>query len=215
VPASNDGAVAVGVSAAFVRTRRQLERVAETDATVLFVGESGVGKELSSNQLHTMSRRSTRPFVPINCAAIPEQIVESELFGLEKGAYSPTVASRAGHFERASGGTPFLDEISSLTYSAQGKVLWALQERKIERVGGTKTISRRVAASNASSPQKLRAGRFRQDLYFRLCIFPIAIPPLRDRRNDIPCSWRISSAFIVPGMGGIRPTSGVAQPRRC
>lgn len=106
------GDVAVGVSAAFVRTRWQLERVAATDATVLFVGESGVGKELFSSQLHTMSRRNAGPFVAINCAAIPEQLVESELFGVEKGAYTGAVASRAGYFERASGGTLFLDEIA-------------------------------------------------------------------------------------------------------
>jgi two-component system, NtrC family, response regulator HydG len=181
--------VAVGVSAAFVRTRRQLERVAGTDATVLFVGESGVGKELFSSQLHAMSRRSAGPFVAINCAAIPEHLVESELFGVEKGAYTGAVASRAGYFERASGGTLFLDEIASLTYSAQGKVLRALQERKIERVGGTKTISlnvRVVAASNVDLTTEVAAGRFRQDLYFRLCVFPIAIPPLRERRDDIP-----------------------------
>ncbi|GLR89663.1 sigma-54-dependent Fis family transcriptional regulator [Bradyrhizobium iriomotense] len=181
--------VAVGVSAAFVRTRRQLERVAATDATVLFVGESGVGKELFSSQLHAMSRRSAGPFVAINCAAIPEQLVESELFGVEKGAFTGAIASRAGYFERASRGTLFLDEIASLTYSAQGKVLRALQERKIERVGGIKTISldvRVVAASNVDLRAEVAAGRFRQDLYFRLCVFPIAIPPLRDRRDDIP-----------------------------
>jgi DNA-binding NtrC family response regulator len=184
-----DGDVAVGVSAAFVRTRRQLERVAATDATVLFTGESGVGKELFSNQLHLMSRRGAGPFMAINCAAIPEQLVESELFGVEKGAYTGAIASRAGYFERASGGTLFLDEIASLTYSAQGKVLRALQERKIERVGGSKTISldvRVVAASNVDLSAEVAAGRFRQDLYFRLCVFPIAIPPLRERRDDIP-----------------------------
>ncbi len=190
-PAEVDGKgdVVVGVSAAFVRTRRQLERVAATEATVLFVGESGVGKELFSSQLHAMSRRSTGPFVAINCAAIPEQLVESELFGVEKGAYTGATASRAGYFERASGGTLFLDEIASLTYSAQGKVLRALQERKIERVGGSKTISldvRVVSASNVDLSAEVAAGRFRQDLYFRLCVFPIAIPPLRERRDDIP-----------------------------
>ncbi|MCP3392385.1 sigma 54-interacting transcriptional regulator [Bradyrhizobium sp. CCGB12] len=187
--ADDDSTVAVGVSAAFVRTRRQLERVAATDATVLFVGESGVGKELFSSQLHAMSRRNSGPFVAINCAAIPEQLVESELFGVEKGAYTGAIASRAGYFERASGGTLFLDEVASLTYSAQGKLLRALQERRIERVGGTKTISlnvRVVAASNVDLTAEVAAGRFRQDLYFRLCVFPIAIPPLRERRDDIP-----------------------------
>ncbi|WP_439373483.1 sigma 54-interacting transcriptional regulator [Bradyrhizobium sp. DASA03120] len=188
-PAGDDNTVAVGVSAGFVRTRRQLERVAATDATVLFVGESGVGKELFSSQLHAISRRSHGPFVAINCAAIPEQLVESELFGVEKGAYTGAIASRAGYFERACGGTLFLDEIASLTYSAQGKVLRALQERKIERIGGTKTVSldvRVVAASNVDLTAEVAAGRFRQDLYFRLCVFPITIPPLRERRDDIP-----------------------------
>lgn len=179
----------VGVSASFLRTRLMLEKVADTDATVLFIGESGVGKELFSNELHKLSLRLQGPFVPINCAAIPETLVESELFGVEKGAFTGAIQSRAGYFERAHGGTLFLDEIASLTYSAQGKVLRAIQERKIERVGGTKTIPvdvRVVAASNVDLTEEVRAGRFRQDLYFRLCVFPIVIPPLRDRRDDIP-----------------------------
>jgi two-component system, NtrC family, response regulator HydG len=189
VPEEKDGAVAVGVSAAFMRTRHLLEKVATTDATVLFVGESGVGKELFSRQLHTLSRRSDGPFVAINCAAIPENLVESELFGVEKGAFTGASVSRAGYFERASGGTLFLDEISSLAYSAQGKLLRALQERTIERVGGSKSISvdvRVVAASNIDLADEVEAGRFRRDLYFRLCVFPIHIPPLRERRDDIP-----------------------------
>jgi two-component system response regulator HydG len=179
----------VGVSASFLRTRLMLEKVADTDATVLFIGESGVGKELFSNEVHKLSPRSPKPFVPINCAAIPETLVESELFGVEKGAFTGAIQSRAGYFERAHGGTLFLDEIASLTYSAQGKVLRAIQERKIERVGGTRTIPvdvRVVAASNVDLAEEVRAGRFRQDLYFRLCVFPIVIPPLRDRRDDIP-----------------------------
>lgn len=187
----------VGVSAAFLRTRHMLERVADTDATVLFVGESGVGKELFSNQLHQMSRRAEGPFVPINCAAIPENLVESELFGVEKGAFTGAVSSRPGYFERASGGTLFLDEIASLTYSAQGKVLRAIQERKTERVGGSKIIPtdvRVVAASNVDLAEEVRAGRFRQDLYFRLCVFPITIPPLRERRDDIPL---LASHFLA------------------
>jgi DNA-binding NtrC family response regulator len=179
----------VGVSASFLRTRLMLEKVADTDATVLFIGESGVGKELFSIELHKLSPRSAGPFVPINCAAIPENLVESELFGVEKGAFTGAIQSRAGYFERAHGGTLFLDEIASLTYSAQGKVLRAIQERKIERVGGAKTVPvdvRVVAASNVDLAEEVRAGRFRQDLYFRLCVFPIVIPPLRDRRDDIP-----------------------------
>jgi len=180
--------VAVGVSANFLRTRHLLEKVATTDATVLFVGESGVGKELFSRQLHMLSERRNGPFVPINCAAIPDQLVESELFGVEKGAFTGASVARAGYFERASGGTLFLDEISSLTYAGQGKLLRALQERQVERVGGSKTIAvdvRVVAASNVDLAAEVSAGRFRQDLYFRLCVFPITIPPLRERRDDI------------------------------
>lgn len=188
-PAEASEGQVVGVSASFLRTRLMLEKVADTDATVLFIGESGVGKELFSSELHKLSPRSGGPFVPINCAAIPETLVESELFGVEKGAFTGAVQSRTGYFERAHGGTLFLDEIASLTYSAQGKMLRAIQERKIERVGGSRTIPvdvRVVAASNVDLAEEVRAGRFRQDLYFRLCVFPIAIPPLRDRRDDIP-----------------------------
>lgn len=181
--------VVVGVSAALLRTKHMLEKVADTDATVLFMGESGVGKELFSNQLHLLSPRAHGPFVAINCAAIPDNLVESELFGVEKGAFTGATTSRGGYFERASGGTLFLDEIASLTFSAQGKVLRALQERTIERVGGTRSLPvdvRVVAASNVDLAGEVRAGRFRQDLYFRLCVFPIVIPPLRERRDDIP-----------------------------
>jgi DNA-binding NtrC family response regulator/predicted hydrocarbon binding protein len=188
-PQAENGNVAVGVSAAFVRTRHLLEKVAATDATVLFIGESGVGKELFSHQLHALSRRASGPFVAINCAAVPENLVESELFGVEKGAFTGATVSRAGYFERAAGGTLFLDEISSLAYSAQGKVLRALQERTIERVGGARTVAvdvRIVAASNVDLAAEVAAGRFRPDLYFRLCVFPITIPPLRERRDDIP-----------------------------
>jgi DNA-binding NtrC family response regulator/predicted hydrocarbon binding protein len=187
--ASGSDPVAVGVSASFIRTRRLLEKVAPTDATVLFTGESGVGKELFSRQLHDLGRRAAGPFIAINCAAIPENLVESELFGVEKGAFTGAMASRPGYFERASGGTLFLDEISSLAYSAQGKLLRALQERTIERVGGQRSIPvdvRVVAASNIDLAAEGAAGRFRRDLYFRLCVLPIAIPPLRERRDDIP-----------------------------
>ena len=179
----------VGVSASFLRARLMVEKVADTEATVLLVGESGVGKELFSQQLHRLSLRSTKPFVALNCAAIPETLVESELFGVEKGAFTGAVASRPGYFERAAGGTLFLDEIASLAYSAQGKLLRAIQERVIERVGGSKTVEadvRVIAASNVDLAGEVRAGRFRQDLYFRLCVFPISIPPLRERRDDIP-----------------------------
>lgn len=183
------GDAVVGVSASFLRARLMVEKVADTEATVLLVGESGVGKELFSQQLHRLSRRSAGPFVALNCAAIPDTLVESELFGVEKGAFTGAVASRPGYFERASGGTLFLDEVASLAYAAQGKLLRAIQERVIERVGGVKTVPvdvRVIAASNVDLLDEVRAGRFRQDLYFRLCVFPIAIPPLRDRHDDIP-----------------------------
>lgn len=186
---SSGGDPVVGVSASFLRARLMVEKVADTEATVLLVGESGVGKELFSQQLHRLSHRANKPFVALNCAAIPETLVESELFGVEKGAFTGAVVSRQGYFERASGGTLFLDEIASLAYAAQGKLLRALQERVIERVGGSKTIPadvRVIAASNVDLAEEVRAGRFRQDLYFRLCVFPISIPPLRERRDDIP-----------------------------
>lgn len=179
----------VGVSASFLRARLMVEKVADTEATVLLVGESGVGKELFSQQLHRLSNRADKPFVAVNCAAIPETLVEAELFGVEKGAFTGAVASRPGYFERAAGGTLFLDEIASLAYAAQGKLLRALQQRVIERVGGSKSIAadvRVIAASNVDLAEEVRAGRFRQDLYFRLCVFPIFIPPLRERRDDIP-----------------------------
>lgn len=179
----------VGVSASFLRAKLMVEKVADTEATVLLIGESGVGKEIFSQQLHRLSARAGGPFVPINCAAIPEGLVESELFGVEKGAFTGAVASRPGYFERAAGGTIFLDEIASLGYTAQGKLLRAIQERQIERVGGTRTIPadvRVIAASNVDLADEVRAGRFRQDLYFRLCVFPIVIPPLKERRDDIP-----------------------------
>lgn len=186
-PAAKDQVV--GVSASFLRARLMVEKVADTEATVLLIGESGVGKELFSQQLHRLSVRANGPFVPINCAAIPDGLVESELFGVEKGAFTGALVSRPGYFERAAGGTIFLDEIASLAYAAQAKLLRAIQERQIERVGGTRTIPadvRVVAASNVDLAEEVRAGRFRQDLYFRLCVFPIVVPPLKERRDDIP-----------------------------
>jgi two-component system, NtrC family, response regulator HydG len=187
--ATAGGDAVVGVSASFLRARLMVEKVADTEATVLLVGESGVGKELFSQQLHRLSRRADGAFVALNCAAIPDTLVESELFGVEKGAFTGASASRPGYFERANGGTLFLDEIASLAYAAQGKLLRALQERTIERVGGSKTVPvdvRVIAASNVDLAEEVRAGRFRQDLYYRLCVFPISIPPLRERRDDIP-----------------------------
>jgi two-component system, NtrC family, response regulator HydG len=179
----------VGASSAFNSACHQLARVAPTKATVLFTGESGVGKEAFARRLHRISPRAERPFIAVNCAAIPETLVESELFGVERGAYTGASHSRPGRFERADGGTLFLDEIGTLSLVSQGKLLRALQEGEVERVGGTRTLHvdvRVVAATNVDLQQLVREGRFREDLYFRLNVFPIHLPPLRERRDDIP-----------------------------
>ena len=178
----------VGVSAAFNAVCHMLQRVATTRATVLFLGESGVGKEQFARTLHNISDRAAQPFVAINCAAIPEQLIESELFGVEKGGFSGASQSRPGRFERANGGTLFLDEIGTLSVFAQGKLLRALQEGEIERIGDTKVRKvdvRVVAATNEDLRQLVEAGKFRADLYYRLNVFPIRIPPLRERKEDI------------------------------
>jgi len=179
----------VGVSSAFKSACHMLSRVATTRATVLFTGESGVGKELFAAMLHRISPRQAKPFVALNCAAIPETLMESELFGVERGAFTGATASRAGRFERADGGTLFLDEIGTLSLVSQGKLLRALQQGEVERVGGTRTLKldvRVVAATNVDLQEEVGAGRFREDLYFRLAVFPIHLPPLRERREDIP-----------------------------
>ena len=179
----------VGLSAAFRAARHMLERVASTDATVLFTGESGVGKELFSRTLHDISPRRSQPFVAVNCAAIPEALIESELFGVERGAFTGATTSRPGRFERASGGTLLLDEVGCLSAVAQTKLLRVLQEGEIERVGGVQPIKvdvRVVAATNVSLREEADAGRFRADLFYRLNVFPIELPSLRERRDDIP-----------------------------
>ena len=183
------GPALVGASSAFNAACHLLQRVAPTDATVLFTGESGVGKERFARMLHQISRRQDKPFIAINCAAIPETLVEAELFGVERGAYTGATHSRAGRFELAHEGTLFLDEIATLSLVAQGKLLRALQEGEFERVGSTRTQrvnTRVVAATNEDLQQAVREGRFRQDLFFRLNVFPIHLPPLRERRDDIP-----------------------------
>lgn len=179
----------LGNAPAFLRAQRMLQRVAPTQATVLLTGESGVGKELFAQYLHRHSPRSERPLVSLNCASLPENLIEAELFGVERGAYTGADRSRPGRFERADGGTLFLDEIASLSLDAQGKILRALQEGEIERVGGDKPIRvdvRLVAAANVQLRDEVRAGRFRQDLFYRLNVYPIQIPSLRERREDIP-----------------------------
>ena len=179
----------VGVSSAFKAACHMLSRVAPTQATVLFTGESGVGKEMFASMLHRISPRRDRPFVAVNCAAIPENLVESELFGVERGAFTGASVSRPGRFERADGGTLFLDEIGTLSLVSQGKLLRALQQGEVERVGGARTIQvnvRVVAATNVDLRAEVTAGRFREDLFYRLDVYPIHLPPLRERREDIP-----------------------------
>ncbi|RAR65746.1 regulatory Fis family protein [Paraburkholderia unamae] len=179
----------VGASPGFNAVCHMIRRVAGTRATVLFLGESGVGKEVFARTLHRISKRSEGAFVAINCAAIPESLVESELFGVEKGGFTDATQSRPGRFERANGGTLFLDEIGILTMTAQGKLLRALQEGEIERVGDTQTRRvdvRVVAATNLDLRDEVRAGRFREDLFFRLNVFPVRVPSLRERKEDLP-----------------------------
>jgi transcriptional regulator with GAF, ATPase, and Fis domain len=179
----------VGISPGFNSVLHSVRLVAPTQATVLFVGESGVGKEVFARTLHRLSARAGKPFVALSCAAIPDTLIESELFGVERGAYTGAVQSRPGRFERADGGTLFLDEIGTLSAGAQGKLLRALQEGEIERLGDTHTRHadvRVIAATNVDLRDEVRAGRFREDLFFRLNVFPIRITPLRERREDIP-----------------------------
>jgi DNA-binding NtrC family response regulator len=179
----------VGDDPAMAALLSQLERVAGTDSTVLLLGESGTGKELFACRLHYLSPRRERLFLPINCAAIPEGLIESELFGYERGAFTGADSRRLGKFELAEGGTLFLDEIGELPLHLQVKLLRVLQERELMRVGGQATIPvdvRVVAASNRDLESMVREGRFRADLYYRLSVFPLQIPPLRKRPGDIP-----------------------------
>ena len=180
-----------GVIAADPKTRETLllaARVAKTDATVLLTGESGVGKEVFARYIHDQSTRAGGPFVAINCAAIPDNLLEATLFGYEKGAFTGAQNAQAGKFEQANGGTLLLDEISEMPLGLQAKLLRVLQEREVERVGGKKPLPldiRVLATSNSNMPSEVRAGRFREDLYYRLNVFPLEIPALRQRPGDI------------------------------
>ncbi len=179
----------IGKAPAMQRLYRQIQKLAPTEATLLLYGESGTGKELVARAVHRLSRRSDGPFVAVNCAAIPEGLIEAEFFGAERGAYTGSHAARAGLFEQANGGTLFLDELGELPMSLQPKLLRALQEGCITRVGGRGEIRldiRVVAASNRELIREVHEGRFREDLYYRIAVVTLDLPPLRERREDIP-----------------------------
>jgi len=190
--AEADGAGFNGVIGQSPQVRQIFEMISDiapTNATVLIYGESGTGKELLAEYIHKRSLRARKPFVKVNCAAIPETLLESELFGHEKGAFTNAVARKPGRFELANGGTIFLDEIGEMSIGMQSKLLRVVQEKEFERVGGTQTIKvdvRIIAATNQDLMRAIREGRFREDLYYRLSVVPIMLPPLRERKEDIP-----------------------------
>jgi len=182
-------AAIIGESPQLQEAFKIIDKVADTPATVLITGESGTGKELIASALHGASSRRDKPFIKINCAAIPHNLLESELFGYERGAFTGAVTSKPGRFELADGGTLFLDEIGEIPVEMQVKLLRALQEGEFERVGGIKTTRvdvRLIAATNRDLQEEIEAGRFRKDLYYRLAVVPLALPALRERRGDIP-----------------------------
>ena len=179
----------IGESTPMLEVKDMIEKVAPTNARVLITGENGTGKELVARQLHEFSTRNHGPFIEVNCAAIPSELIESQLFGHEKGAFTSAIKQRKGDFELADGGTLFLDEIGDMSLSAQAKVLRALQENKITRVGGEKEIPvnvRILAATNKNLKAEIEKGNFREDLYHRLSVIVIQVPPLRERKDDIP-----------------------------
>ena len=179
----------IGQSPPWRQVLRQAAQVAATDTTVFLQGESGTGKEVVARFIHRASPRRNGPFVAINCAALPEQLLESELFGYERGAFTGAHLSKAGHIEVASSGVLFLDEVSEMSLTAQAKLLRVLQEREFQRLGGTRVVKanvRVIAASNRDLQSAVTEGRFREDLFYRLRVFDIYIPPLRERRGDIP-----------------------------
>jgi transcriptional regulator with GAF, ATPase, and Fis domain len=183
------GGEIIGAEYGLKETMEMVRQVAPLDSPVLLLGETGVGKEVIANAIHATSLRKDGPLVAVNCGAIPENLLDSELFGHERGAFTGAIAQKRGHFERADGGTIFLDEIGELPLQAQVRLLRVLQNKQIERVGGTKTISvdvRIIAATHRDLEELVRTGAFREDLWFRINVFPIVIPPLRDRKNDIP-----------------------------
>ena len=199
----------IGESQEIMEVKDMIEKVAPTDARVLITGENGTGKEVVARWLHEKSERASGPFVEVNCAAIPSELIESELFGHEKGAFTSAIKQRKGNFEQAEGGTLFLDEIGDMSLSAQAKVLRALQENKIMRVGGEKDIKvnvRILAATNKIIPEEIENGNFREDLYHRLSVILLRVPPLDKRKDDIPLLVSHFSAQICKEYGiGVKP----------
>lgn len=188
-PLAGDIEPIVGASESILRVQRLIDKVAGSEARVLITGENGTGKELVARWLHHKSARAAAPFVEVNCAAIPSELIESELFGHERGAFTSAVKQRKGKFEQADGGTLFMDEIGDMSLSAQAKVLRALQENRISRVGSDRDIDvdvRVIAATNKDLREEIRKGNFREDLYHRIGVIVIKVPPLRERREDIP-----------------------------
>ncbi len=189
VKSNTKGVVMIGESGPIVAVKRMLEKVAPTESRVLITGPNGSGKELVARWIHERSQRANGPMVEVNCAAIPSELIESELFGHKKGSFTGAIADRPGKFEQANGGTLFLDEIGDMSLDAQAKVLRALQESKITRVGDSKEIKvdvRVVAATNKDLRKEIEAGRFREDLYHRLAVIVVNVPSLNERRDDIP-----------------------------
>ncbi len=179
----------IGNSTEMKKVFSLVERVSASDSTILILGESGTGKELIATAIHYRSERKNRPLIKVNCAALPDGLIESELFGHEKGAFTGAVTRKPGRFELADGGTIFLDEIGDLPIATQSKILRVIQERQFERIGGTASLNvnvRIIAATNRNLEEEVKAGRFREDLYYRLNVIPITLPPLRDRKEDIP-----------------------------
>lgn len=199
----------IGESEAISHIKGMIEKVSQTDARVLITGPNGTGKELVAHQLHENSNRSANPIIEVNCAAIPSELIESELFGHVKGAFTSAVKDRAGKFEAAHGGTIFLDEIGDMSLPAQAKVLRALQENLIQRVGADKDIKvdvRVIAATNKDLKKEIEEGRFREDLYHRLAVILIKVPALNDRRDDIPMLVEHFAAKIADEQGSTKKT---------